>query len=404
MTDKTSSAAIGADGTLTGGESLVETLIAQGVDTIFGLPGIQLDGLFNALHGAQDRLRVIHTRHEQATAYMADGYARVTGKEGVCVVVPGPGALNAAAGLSTAYSCNSPVLCVTGQIRSDLIGKNRGALHEITDQLGMFRSVTKWADRPDTASDVGGTVEEAFRQLRTGRMRPVAIEVAPDVLTSTGGRVGRADTSRVRFGGDPDLLAKAAKTLGEAKNPVIMAGGGVERSGASGELRRVAELLEAPVLKTSHGKGALTDRHYLAQNGLLSGEFLPKADVVVILASRFPDPAGWQWYPAPGQQVIQIDIDRTEFGKFGPATLNIEGDARPTLAALADLIPAHNRKRASREAELLPIKQAFQKKIETIEPQAGYGLAIRAELPDDGILVGEFTQVGYWSYLGYDDY
>lgn len=389
-------------GMLTGGEAVVESLIAQGVDTIFGLPGIQLDGLFIALHDAKDRLRVLHTRHEQATAYMADGYARVTGKEGVCVVVPGPGALNAAAGLSTAYSCNSPVLCVTGQIRSDLIGKNRGALHEITDQLGMFRSVTKWQDRPETAQDVGGTVEEAFRQLRTGRARPVAIEVAPDVLTSRGGGIGGADTSRVRFGGDPDLLAKAAKMLGEAKSPVIVAGGGIERSGASDELKRVAELLEAPVLKTSHGKGALSDRNHLAQNGLLSGEFLPRADVVVVLASRFPDPAGWQWYPAPGQQVIQIDIDRTEFGKFGPSALNIEADAKAGLAALADAIPAHNRKRASRKDELSAIRNAFQKKIEGIEPQAGYGLALRAELPDEGILVGEFTQVGYWSYLGYD--
>ncbi|MFM9107106.1 MAG: thiamine pyrophosphate-dependent enzyme [Chloroflexota bacterium] len=392
-------------GMLTGGESLVESLIAQGVDTIFGLPGIQLDGLFVALHDAKDRLRVLHTRHEQATAYMADGYARVTGREGVCVVVPGPGALNAAAGLSTAYSCNSPVLCVTGQIRSDLIGKNRGALHEITDQLGMFRSVTKWQDRPETASDVGGTVEEAFRQLRTGRQRPVAIEVAPDVLTSVGGRIGGADTSRFSFGGDPDLLAKAAKLLGEAKNPVIVAGGGVERSaGAPAELARVAELLEAPVIKTSHGKGALSDRDYRSQNSLLAGEFLPKADVVVILASRFPDPAGWQWYPASGQQVIQIDIDRTEFGKFGPGALNIEADARPALAALAGAIPAHNRKRASRKDELAAIRGAFQTTLEAIDPQAGFGLALRAELPDEGILVGEFTQVGYWCYLGYDVY
>ena len=104
---------------MTGGDALADMLIRNGVDTLFGLPGVQLDGFFNALWARSEQLRVIHTRHEQAAAYMADGYARVTGREGVCVVVPGPGLLNAAAALSTAYACNSPVLCVTGQIRSD---------------------------------------------------------------------------------------------------------------------------------------------------------------------------------------------------------------------------------------------------------------------------------------------
>ncbi len=128
---------------MTGGEAAVETLKQNGVDTIFGLPGVQLDGLFNALYENQDAIRVIHTRHEQATAYMADGYSRVTGKEGVCVVVPGPGVMNASAALATAYACNSSVLCLTGQIRSDMIGVGRGLLHEIPDQLGMARSFTQ---------------------------------------------------------------------------------------------------------------------------------------------------------------------------------------------------------------------------------------------------------------------
>ena len=123
---------------------------ATGWNTIFGLPGVQLDGLFSALHDAQDDIRVIHTRHEQATAYMADGYARVTGREGVCLVVPGPGLMNAAAGLATAYACNSPVLCLTGQIRSDLIGVGRGMLHEVPFQLEMSRSFTKHAARATT--------------------------------------------------------------------------------------------------------------------------------------------------------------------------------------------------------------------------------------------------------------
>ena len=167
---------------MTGGDALAEMLIRNGVDTLFGLPGVQLDGFFNALWARQEKLRVIHTRHEQATAYMADGYARVSGREGVCVVVPGPGLLNAAAALSTAYACNSPVLCVTGQIKSDLIDHGRGLLHEIHDQLGMIRHITKSAERAMTPGEIPGLVSKAFAELRSGRMRPVEIEVPPDTL------------------------------------------------------------------------------------------------------------------------------------------------------------------------------------------------------------------------------
>jgi acetolactate synthase-1/2/3 large subunit len=127
---------------LTGGQALVQSIKREGIDTIFGLPGVQLDWAFDALYAERDNIKVYHTRHEQATSYMADGFARATGKIGTCLIVPGPGLLNAAAGLSTAYACSSPVLCLTGQIRSDLIGVGRGELHEIPNQLEMLSSVT----------------------------------------------------------------------------------------------------------------------------------------------------------------------------------------------------------------------------------------------------------------------
>src|ERR671939_2113697 len=132
---------------MSGGEALGHSLKMEGVNTIFGLPGVQLDWAFSALWHEQDHVKVYHTRHEQATAYMADGYARTTGKVGTSLVVPGPGLLNAAAGLSTAYATNSPVLCVAGQVQSDLIGVERGVLHEIKNQLETIGSVTKWAGR-----------------------------------------------------------------------------------------------------------------------------------------------------------------------------------------------------------------------------------------------------------------
>jgi acetolactate synthase-1/2/3 large subunit len=387
--------------TMTGGQALVASLKNEGVDTLFALPGIQLDGFFHALWDERDHFRIIHPRHEQTTAYMADGYARVTGREGVAVVVPGPGLLNAAAALSTAYSCNSPVLVVAGQIRSDLIEAATGALHEIPNQLGMIRSVTKHAARAVKPEEIPGTVAEAMRQLRTGRPRPVEVEFPPDTLFASGPvEIDTPVPPRQRSAGDPDLIEQAAKLLGAAENPVIYAGGGIPRSGANAELLRLAELLQAPVIISSNGKGAISDRHYLAQSIMALNEYMPKADVVLIAGSRFSTGYGPVYDLAPGQTVIQIDIDGEEIGRNVPVNVGIEADLKPGLELLVERIERHNRSRPSRQSELEAFKSAAAAKVDAIEPQAGLAHAIRAETPDEGIIVGEFTQVGYWSFLG----
>ena len=149
----------------TGAEILVDTLAAEGVETIFGLPGVQLDYIFDALYRRRNEIRVIHTRHEQATAYMAFGYAQATGRVGTCLVVPGPGVLNTTAALSTAYACNAPVLCITGQIPSAHIGGGLGFLHEIPDQTAMLASVSKWQGLIKSPAEAAAVVHEAFRQL-----------------------------------------------------------------------------------------------------------------------------------------------------------------------------------------------------------------------------------------------
>src|SRR5579875_869071 len=203
---------------MTGGQAAAQSLKRQGLEVIFGLPGVQLDWLFDGLYDVQDSIKIYHTRNEQATSYMADGYARSTGKIGACLVVPGPGLLNAAAGLSTAYATNSPVLCIAGQIVSHDIEKGKGLLHEIPNQLEMVRSVTKWAGRANTAEEIPGLIAEAFRQLRSGRQRPVEIEIPPDVLQAEAdielldGPTPGDDAPS----GDPDKLEAAAKALGEA--------------------------------------------------------------------------------------------------------------------------------------------------------------------------------------------
>src|SRR5215213_10225976 len=170
---------------LTGGQALAQSLKREGVDTIFALPGAQLDWAFDALSQERDSIGVFHARHEQATSYMADGFARTTGRVGACLVVPGPGVLNAGAGLSTAYACASPVLCMAGQIASRLIGVGRGELHEIKDQRAVLDSVSKWTGRALSPSEVPRLVREAFAQLRNGRPAPVSLEIPPDVLMKT---------------------------------------------------------------------------------------------------------------------------------------------------------------------------------------------------------------------------
>src|SRR5262249_49331193 len=154
----------------------------NGVDTLFALPGVQNDALFVALYDAGEAIRVIHPRHEQAAAYMAFGYAQASGKVGAFAVVPGPGLLNTTAALSTAYATNAPVLCISGQIPSDLIGRGFGLLHEIPDQLAILRGLTKWAERINHPSEAGKLVNQAFFQLADGRPRPVALEMPLDIM------------------------------------------------------------------------------------------------------------------------------------------------------------------------------------------------------------------------------
>ncbi len=404
--DRTAEAPSGAR-PMTGGQALVASLLRQGIDTIFGLPGVQLDGAFDALYDAQQRgdVRVIHPRHEQTTAYMADGYARTTGKIGTCLVVPGPGLLNATAALSTAYACNAPVLAVTGQIQSDLIGVGRGMLHEIPNQLEMVRSVAKHAERAVEPEAIPGLVDRAIRALWDGRTRPVEIEIPPDTLFAEAD-VALLDAApeRERPAGDPDKIEEAAKLLGNAEKPLIYSGGGVLNSEAWDELFTLAELLQAPVVMSSNGRGAVSDRHYLGQNSLAGMELIQDADVVFCVGTRMIEPATYPWGLKPGRTAIQMDIDPEEVGRNYDLTVGIVADAKAGLAALADRVAAHNRKRDSREGELMAVKQRSRDALDAIDPQAAYAWAIRNELPDDGIFVGEMTQIAYWGNLGFPTY
>lgn len=388
---------------MTGGQAIVQSLRRHGVDTIFALPGVQMDNLFDALYDERDTIRIVHTRHEQTTAYMAFGYAEVTGRVGVCVVVPGPGLLNATGALSTAWARNAPVLCIAGQIASDQIDKGIGALHEIPDQLGMIRHVTKWAARIDKPEDAPALVNEAFRQLSTGRIRPVEIEMAPDIL-GLKADVDLLDpvTANGQPEIDPDALDRAAKLLGQARNPVIVVGGGGRNGGQA--LRQLAETLQAPVIMTQNGRGALTDRHPLALTMLGGHRVWADADVVLAVGTRF-ERQMTDWGVDDDLKIVRLDIDEAQINLFGAPDVALVGDAAQGLAELANRVERHNGSRESRTEQLAAIREEIADLLfEKAQPQHSIAEVIRQELPDDGVFVGDITQVGAYADIAFPVY
>lgn len=388
--------------TMTGGRALVKSLVSHGIDTLFCIPGVQLDHLFNALYEERNAVRVINTRHEQAAAYMAFGYAQAGARPGAFAVVPGPGFLNATAALSTAYACNAPVLCVSGQIPSAQIGRGLGLLHEIPDQLGVMQSLTKWAARITDPAETPATVAEAFRQLSTGRVRPVGIEVPLDVLPMEAD-VALSDPAPPdpAPAPDPGSIADAAERLGRAENPIIFVGGGI--FGAETELKALAEALQAPVVMSYSGLGALDCRHPLAHTYTGGHRLVAEADVILAVGTRIQRPLmGWKM--AEGRTLIRIDIDAEEIDRIVPPAVAVNADARQALAALNAVIGDHNRERADRSEEMARVKAAVEADFAVFEPQMSFLRALRAALPEDGIFVEDLTQVGYLTRFAFPVY
>lgn len=388
--------------TLTGGQALVRQLIAEGVSTVFGIPGVQLDWAVDALRAETEHIRYIVPRHEQATSYMADGYARTSDKEGVCMVVPGPGVLNALSGLATAYACNSRVLLIAGQVPSSKVGRGFGMLHELPDQGGILRSLSKWHAAARRHEQIPELVHEAFRQLRSGRPRPVTIEVPPDMLQTRGEVTLQPRASEGRFTPAPESIDKAAACLALARFPVIQAGGGVVAARASAALRTLAERLQAPVVMSEGGRGALDDRHPLALTSLGGRAALRHADVILVVGSRFLDAIAQPTASAEHIKFIYLNVDPRDMSLPRRPGIEVVSDARCGLEALLASVPA--KAVPDRGKQVAGIKAWSQHQIDTLEPQAGYLRALRHAMKDDDVLVSELTQVGYLANVGFPVY
>jgi acetolactate synthase-1/2/3 large subunit len=385
-----------------GGEAIVSSLVAHDVDTVFGLPGAQVYGLFDAFHQAQ--LKVIGARHEQACGYMAFGYARSTGKPGVFSVVPGPGVLNASAALLTAFGGNEPVLCLTGQVPTAFLGKGRGHLHEMPDQLATLRTFVKWADRIEHPANAPSLVARAFQEMLSGRRGPASLEMPWDVFTQRA-EVGAAEVYDCFPAPqpDPDRIKSAASLIAASKTPMIFVGSGAIDAGD--EILELAELIDAPVVAFRSGRGIVSNAHELGLTMAAAYRLWPQTDLMIGIGTRLELPAMTRWPFRPdGLKSIRIDIDPIEMRRYAPDAA-VVADAKAGTSELAAAVRKIGyAKTAGRCATIREASAATLKEIQKVQPQMAYLNVLRDVLPANAIVTDELSQVGFASWYGFPVY
>lgn len=385
-------------------ELVVDTLIQNGIEQLYCLPGVQNDDFFDALYDHQAILPPIHARHEQGAAYMALGAALATGKPQAFCVVPGPGFLNACAALSTAYAVNAPLLALIGQIPSPAIGKGFGLLHEIPDQFGALSGLTKQAVSIENGDAASNLIGEAFRSLHSGRPRPVGLEVPANVWRQPVGNIA-ADLSVVGASApvlDTDKIERAAKLLLSAKRPLIVVGSGAQN--CSIDVRRLAEMTAAPVVAFRNGRGVMSSHHALSAGGPVGHDLWRTCDVVLGIGTRLQTQT-MQWGVDDNLSIIHIDIDASELGRIHEPTIPIHADIRDALPALIAAVEGKEAHREEWRGAIRDSKARFEKTYqEKLGPQLDWLTAIRNELPEDGIFVDELTQIGYVSRFAFPVY
>lgn len=324
---------------MSGGRAVVETLRAGGVDTVFGLPGVHNLAIYDALF-ATPAVRHVVCRHEQGAGFAADGYARTSGRPGVFITTTGPGATNAFTALGEAWADSSPVLHLASQLDADLIDRERGVTHELTDQAGTFRAITRHHEGVRSLDRVSPAVAECLTAIQSGRPRPAYLDFPQDLLNATGDLTITVPTPPLRSMAESALARRATEQLARARRPVIVAGVGVQRAGATAALLALAEALQAPVFETAPGRGAIPGDHPLAVGGRWTGEprlirLLSESDALLAVGTRLGNGSTQGWtIPLPA--VIQIDADRAMIGKNYPVEIPLLGDARLVLEQLVE--------------------------------------------------------------------
>ena len=400
---------------MTGAHALVESLKKQKVDVIFGIPGGALIPIYDVLY--ESDIRHILMRHEQCAAHAADGYARASGRVGVCMATSGPGATNLVTGITNAYMDSSPIIAFTGQVNtysantSYMIG--RDAFQE-ADIIGITTPITKCNFLVRSAKEIPRTVKSAFYIASSGRPGPVVVDIPKNTQTES------ADmdfSDNIEFRGyrpnyepHPLQVERAVKLLINAERPIIVAGGGVILSGASAELIALAELLFAPVATTLMGKGCIPESHPLAlgmlgMHGTIgSNSLVPEADVLLAVGMRFSDrTTGDVNEFCPDGKIIHVDIDSSEIGKNIRPDVPIVAGAKRTLQAIHDRL-VHSFEKKERSIWMSRVQELKSQQEEIAKSERGLKpprllAELRKILPEDAIITTEVGQNQMWAAL-----
>ncbi len=377
------------------GQAAIALLERYGVDTVFGIPGVHTLELYRGL--ADSSIRHVAVRHEQGAGFMADGYARACGRPGVCVLISGPGVTNAATPIGQAYSDSVPMLVLSSVNAADDLGKGRGRLHEITSQQAAMAPLTAFSRTVRRAEELPAAYADAYRIFESARPRPVHIELPLDLLAAPGPGVGQRAATAAPPAPAPDLIARAAALLAEARRPVILFGGGIVDGGTL--VAALAERVNAAAVPTVAAKGAVPDSHPLCVGSTLSlaptQELVRRADVVVAVATEMAETDSWIARLPLGGKLIRIDIDAATLGRDYPPQVAIHADGAATLAALLDASGGGSRSEIE-GAELARLRDGIRQSMPPLQRKHARVLdALREALPEDGIVASDMTQIAY---------
>lgn len=329
---------------MTGGDLLIECLLQQGVTDVFGMPGLQIDHIYGSLIRRQDRIRHVLYRNEQSGALMAEGYARASGRPGVCLTVPGPGATNAATAVAEASSASTPLLLITGGSKREFQDKHPTRLFHGLDHDRFFAPVTKWHGIVLSPADIPQFVEQAFEHLLSGRPGPVHLEFPPDVLEETVEAVPCAEVKRVPQPTDTSDLEALTAELSKARAPIIIAGMGVVFSHGAEALRRLSETWQAPVTTSLLARGAVSEEHPLSlgcMRGAKAGELIEAADCVLAVGCRFTQLDSRTWTLGLPQPLFCLATDEHDVPPEYPVAAAIHGEISTLLESLTDDLQSH---------------------------------------------------------------
>lgn len=397
-----------------GAKALITSLEKEGVDIVFGLPGGANLPIYDELVDAN--FKHVLVRHEQAAAHMADGYARIKRKAGVCMATSGPGATNLITGIATAHADSIPMVAITGQVPVAMIGKD--AFQE-TDIIGIANPCTKYAFQPRKAVEIPEVIKKAFYITESGRPGPVLVDIPKDVQQEKA-EIEFPDLIKVRGykpAFDPDLsqIEKAITLIMKAEKPIIMAGGGVILSGAFHELQALAEILMCPVVTTFKGKGAFPENHPLAMGPIgmhghaEANKIIIEADCIIAIGARFSDRSVGRFDEfGKGMSIIHLDVDPAEIGKNKSVDVAVVGDVKSSLRTLVKMLTTKGIRKDPDNSWLKRRKELIEYYTSTIKDYSREITAkktlkkLRELLPSEAIVTTEVGQCQMWASLHFD--